>query len=124
MIDWESYADEAERATFDPDDRKIRIYTEFVPREMYDALRAAGFQRAPKQGCFFQVWTPEREDVALALCGEIKIIPWLPEDQYLETARARPDIVCAGCLEEANQEDRRRAEHERRVAEWSRKEPA
>lgn len=71
-FNWEDYAEEAERATYDPDDDKLRIYTDFVPRELYDAFRAAGFQRAPKQGCFFQVWNPTREDIALALCSEIE----------------------------------------------------
>lgn len=71
-FDWEAYQDEAERATYDPADNKLRIYTEFVPRELYDAFKALGFGRAPRQGCFFQVWTPAREDVALALCGEIE----------------------------------------------------
>jgi hypothetical protein len=72
MTDWSAWTDEAERATYDPDDDKLRIYTDFVPRELYDAFRAAGFQRAPKQGCFYQVWNPAREDIALALCGEIE----------------------------------------------------
>jgi len=71
-FNWVEHRDEAERATYDPDDDKIRIYTDFVPRPMFDAFRAAGFSRAPKQGCFFQVWTPHREDIALALCDTIE----------------------------------------------------
>lgn len=65
------YADETDYATYNPDDNKVRIYCGRVSRELYDALKGLGFGRAPKQGCFFQVWSPAREDAALALCGEI-----------------------------------------------------
>jgi hypothetical protein len=66
-------------ATFDPTDAKIRIYSDHVSRPLFDRLRELGFQRAPKQGCFFAVWSPKREDTALELCGEI-----VPEDTTLE----------------------------------------
>jgi len=70
-FNFEEYADETDYATYGPDDDKLRIYCGRVSRELYDALKGLGFGRAPKQGCFFQVWSPAREDAALALCGEI-----------------------------------------------------
>jgi hypothetical protein len=41
-------------------------------RGLYDALREHGFNRAPKQGCFYGTWSPLHEDIALALCDEIQ----------------------------------------------------
>jgi len=70
-MDWTQYQDEVDYATYSIEDDRIRIYSGRVSRELFDAFREIGFQRAPRQGCFYQVWTPAREDVALALCGEI-----------------------------------------------------
>ena len=70
-FDFEQYADEVDYATYDPDDDKIRIYSGRVCRELYDALKAAKFNRAYKQGCFYAKWYPGTEDIALALCSEI-----------------------------------------------------
>ena len=70
-FNFEEWADEVDYATYDPDDNKIRIYSGRVERELYDALKGLKFNRAYKQGCFYGTWTPAREDVALALCGEI-----------------------------------------------------
>ena len=71
-FDFEAYADETDYATYDPTDDKLRVYSGRVDRALYDELRRLGFQRAYKQGCFFAVWTPTREDVALALCGDVE----------------------------------------------------
>jgi len=71
-FDFESYTDQVDYATYDPDDNKIRIYSGRVDQGLYDELKRLGFGRAYKQGCFFQVWTPAREDAALALCGDIE----------------------------------------------------
>ena len=71
MFNFEQYADEVDYATYDPDDDKIRIYSGRVGRELYDALKAAKFNRAYKMGCFYAKWYPGTEDIALALCGEI-----------------------------------------------------
>lgn len=94
---WDQYRDEAESATYDPSDDEIRIYTGYVPRSMYLALRDAGFGRAPVQGCFFQVWTPEREDVALALCDEIETegttLAERAEDRYIRFAGYRDNAA-------------------------------
>lgn len=54
--------------TYCPEDDKLRIYSGYVAREVYDELRKAGFVATPKQGCdFAAVWTIKREDLALSL---------------------------------------------------------
>ncbi|MDN4571836.1 methyltransferase type 11 [Pandoraea cepalis] len=60
-------------ATYSPEDNKLRIYSATrLDRELYDRLARAGFKRAPKQDCFVApMWTPEREDLAIELCGEL-----------------------------------------------------
>lgn len=60
-------------ASYSPDDNKIRIYpfARLAP-EIYARVKAAGFGWAPKQGLFVApMWTPEREDLATELCGEV-----------------------------------------------------
>lgn len=77
-------------ATYSPQDNKIRLYFAFrVPREEWDALRSAGFTWTMKQkeagGCdMVAPWTPEREDIALDLAGEID-----DEDQPREERAAQ-----------------------------------
>lgn len=60
-------------ATYSPEDNKIRIYPACrLSREDYDRVRAAGFIWAPKQEIFVApMWTPQREDLAIEMCGEI-----------------------------------------------------
>lgn len=59
-------------ATYSPEDDKIRIYLAHrLSAEDYAPIKAAGFQYAPKQGCVFAVWNPEREALALTLAPEI-----------------------------------------------------
>jgi hypothetical protein len=60
-------------ATYSPEDNKLRIYPAFrLPRSEYDAIKAAGFKWAPKQELFVcPRWTPQAEDAALDLCGDI-----------------------------------------------------
>jgi protein-L-isoaspartate O-methyltransferase len=60
-------------ATYSPDDNKIRLYPSArLDPETYAKVRAAGFIWAPKQGLFVApAWTPEREDLARELAGEI-----------------------------------------------------
>lgn len=59
-------------ATYDPADDKIRIYPAYrLPVDEYQALKAAGYGWAPKQECFYAVWSPSREDAALQLADEI-----------------------------------------------------
>lgn len=60
-------------ATYDPADDKIRMRSaERLDPETYARVKAAGFGWAPKQGCFFAVWNPEREDLARELAGELE----------------------------------------------------
>lgn len=60
-------------ATYSPDDNKLRLYS--VARldpETYRRVKAAGFVWAAKQDLFVApMWTPEREDLLIDLCGEI-----------------------------------------------------
>jgi hypothetical protein len=60
-------------ATYSPEDNKIRIYPAFrLPPAEYDAIKAAGYKWAPKQKLFVcPRWTPQAEDAALDLCGDI-----------------------------------------------------
>ena len=62
------------RSSYSPEDDKIRIYPAYrLDKETeYAKVKAAGFQWAPKQECFYGVWTPEREDLALEIAGEIE----------------------------------------------------
>ncbi len=60
-------------ATYSPEDNKLRLYTSTrLDAETYARVKAAGFSYAPKQELFFTpMWTPQREDLLLELCGEI-----------------------------------------------------
>jgi len=60
-------------ATYSPEDNKIRIYpNERLDSETYQKVKAAGFKWAPKQELFVApMWTPDREDLAIELCGDI-----------------------------------------------------
>jgi Domain of unknown function (DUF3560) len=60
-------------ATYDPADNKIRLRTvSRLPKELYLRVKAAGFAWAPRQELFVApAWSPEREDLALELAGEI-----------------------------------------------------
>jgi len=59
-------------ATYSPEDDKIRIYPAYrLPKDEYQVLKFAGFGWAPKQECFYAVWTPHREETALQFADEI-----------------------------------------------------
>ncbi|RQH02729.1 DUF3560 domain-containing protein [Paraburkholderia dinghuensis] len=60
-------------ATYSPDDNKLRLYPlHRLDSETYARVKAAGFAWAPKQGLFVaSMWTPQREDLLLELCGGI-----------------------------------------------------
>ncbi|UAN65826.1 DUF3560 domain-containing protein [Serratia sp. JSRIV006] len=62
------------RATYSPDDNKLRLYTsQRLDDETYAIVSKAGFKWAPKQDLFVApAWTPRREDVLIALAGEIE----------------------------------------------------
>lgn len=58
-------------ATYCPEDNKLRLYCGRVPREEYEALRAAGYKPTPKQTCdFVATWSPRAEDAARAMLDE------------------------------------------------------
>jgi phospholipid N-methyltransferase len=61
------------RATYSPEDNKLRMYPAFrLPKEDYERIRNAGFIGAPKQEIFVAPkWTPQREDLLIEWCGEI-----------------------------------------------------
>ena len=61
-------------ATYSPDDNKLRLTaaTRLDP-ETYARVKAAGFSWAPKLEQFIApAWTPDREDLAMELAGEIE----------------------------------------------------
>ena len=61
------------RATYSPEDNKIRIYPAYrLKKEDYLKLKAAGYKWAPRQELFVTPkWSPGREDIAIKFCGEI-----------------------------------------------------
>jgi hypothetical protein len=60
-------------ATYSPEDNKLRLYASTrLDAETYSQVKAAGFSWAPRQQLFVApMWTPQREDLLLKLCGEI-----------------------------------------------------
>lgn len=60
-------------ATYSPEDNKLRMYPfARLDRADYDRLKEAGFKWAPRQEIFVApMWTPGRESVLLAMCGDI-----------------------------------------------------
>lgn len=61
-------------ATYSPEDNKIRLYASSrLDAETYARVKEAGFKWAPKQELFVAPkWTPQREDLAVELAGEIE----------------------------------------------------
>ena len=78
------------RATYSPEDNKLRLYVGRVPRADYERLRAAGFTSTPKQTCdFVATWTPAREDLALEFLAEGEDIgdeDYSPEERAADRA--------------------------------------
>lgn len=69
--DPESYGDN--RATYCPEDDKLRLYVGRVPRPEYLELKAEGWTSTPKQSCdFVAMWTPKREARAIKYAGIIE----------------------------------------------------
>lgn len=65
------------RATYCPEDNKLRLYVGRVPPEEFLKLRAEGWMTLHKQrdaggGDFVAIWTPERRDTALDYAGVIE----------------------------------------------------
>ncbi|MGK5033148.1 DUF3560 domain-containing protein [Janthinobacterium sp. MDT1-19] len=59
--------------TYSPDDNKLRLYASSrLDKDLYEKVIAAGYRWAPKQECFIApMWTPQRYDLLLSLCGEV-----------------------------------------------------
>lgn len=75
------------RATYCPEDNKLRLYVGRVPRDEYEALRAEGWTSTPKQDCdFVAVWTPARRDTALSYAGVIEDEDMSPADRAADRA--------------------------------------
>ena len=62
------------RATYSPEDNKLRLYSlSRLDPAGYAQAKAAGFSWAPKQDLFVAPsWTPGREDFLISLCGELE----------------------------------------------------
>ena len=60
-------------ATYSPEDNKLRLYSAGrLDETEFARVKAHGFKWAPRQELFVApMWTPEREDFLLELCGEI-----------------------------------------------------
>lgn len=60
-------------ATYSPEDNKIRLSAASrLDKDLYLRVKTAGFSWAPRQKIFVAPkWTPEREDLAIELAGEI-----------------------------------------------------
>jgi len=60
-------------ASYSPEDNKLRLYSSArLDTETYSRIKAAGFSWAPKQQVFVaSMWTPQREDLLIKLCGKI-----------------------------------------------------
>jgi hypothetical protein len=67
-------------ATYSPEDNKLRLYASSrLDAETFARVKAAGFAWAPRQELFVSPkWTPEREDLATELAGDIE-----PEEMTL-----------------------------------------
>lgn len=93
-------------ATYSPDDNKLRLYASSrLDPELYQRVRAAGFIWAPKQDLFVApMWTPDRADLLLELCGEIG-----DEDTSL-TERAEERAERFGDYRESRQGDAQQAQ--------------
>jgi len=60
-------------ATYSLEDDKLRLYPAArLDDEIYARVKSVGLVWAPKQECFYQVWSPGREDLCLELAGDIE----------------------------------------------------
>lgn len=59
-------------ATYSPEDNKLRLYVSSrLSEREYNNAKAAGFRWAPAHELFFATWSPEAEDFATELAGEV-----------------------------------------------------
>ena len=80
------------RATYTPDDDKIRIYPEserldsLLGDDEYAKFKESGYRWAAKQECFFAIWSPSAEDWAVDLAGEIDDEDYSPAERSADRA--------------------------------------
>ncbi len=78
---------ESHRATYCPEDNKLRLYVGRVSRPEYEALRAQGWTSTPKQDCDFVAhWTPARRDMAQDYAGIIEDEDQSPAERAADRA--------------------------------------
>jgi hypothetical protein len=78
---------ESNRATYCPEDDKLRLYVGRVPKEEYLALKAEGWTSTAKQDCdFVAVWTVSRKNTAESYAGIIEDEDAGPEDRAADRA--------------------------------------
>jgi hypothetical protein len=82
---------EENRATYSPEDNKLRLYVGRVPRAEYERLRADGWKALHKQreaggGDFAATWTPSRRDTALSYADIIEDEDMGPEERAADRA--------------------------------------
>lgn len=76
---------ESNRATYCPEDDKLRLYVGRVPRDEYLALKAEGWVSTPKQDCdFVIVWGPDRYETCQSYAGIV-------EDEDMEPGERSAD---------------------------------
>ena len=93
--------EDIERATYSPEDNKLRIYPLCrLDKDLYDELKALGFGWAPKQELFVKPsWSPEAEDLCIRLAGTIE-----PEDTTMaERAEVKAERLKALAEKRADQ---------------------
>lgn len=73
-------------ATYSLADNRIRVYCGRLPREDFEALRKAGYQSAPAQGCLYAAWSPQAEDALRDVLGITDI-----EDEDIDPATRAQD---------------------------------
>lgn len=82
-------------ATYSVEDNKLRLYSSVrLDDDDYNSLKSAGFKWAPKQAeaqgaaCLMvaPMWTPDREDLLLEMCGEIGDEDYSPEERSADRA--------------------------------------
>jgi len=75
------------RATYCPEDNKLRLYVGRVPRPEYDYLRAEGWTSTPKQSCdFVATWTPGRYATATQYAQIVEDEDMGPEERAADRA--------------------------------------
>lgn len=76
------------QATYSLQDNKLRFYPfRRLSPTTYARVKAAGFSWAPKQELFVAgMWTPQREDLLVELCGDIEDEDITPEERAADRA--------------------------------------